>query len=51
MCLRETSRLRTSTQAGDLNDFAKYGLLRQLAGAGGDSLRMRVIWYAARDVP
>jgi hypothetical protein len=35
---------------GDLIDFAKYGLLRALAGAGGERLfRLGLVWYLTPD--
>ena len=34
---------------GDVGDFAKYGLLRALAGDGHDALRLGVVWYLTPD--
>ena len=34
---------------GDIGDFAKYRLLRALAGEGADSLRLGVCWYLTLD--
>ncbi|SRR5216683_2512590 len=36
--------------AGDVNDFAKYGLLRWLA-SGPERLRLGVIWYLTPEAP
>jgi hypothetical protein len=34
----------------DINDFAKYGLLRFLSGSGENALRLGVMWYLTENI-
>jgi hypothetical protein len=46
-----TSEVLKNQYVGDINDFAKYGLLRSLARVqDGNSCRLGVVWYLTSDV-